>query len=39
MKHAVDPNSPNYIIWTKGTQPLVDGSFLVIGIMRWPKQL
>lgn len=39
IKHAVDPNSPDYINWTKGAQPLVDGAFLVHGIMRAPKQL
>ncbi|MBN7815644.1 DUF2264 domain-containing protein [Algoriphagus pacificus] len=39
IAHAVDPNSPDYINWTKGAQPLVDGAFLVHGIMRAPKQL
>jgi len=39
IKHAVDPNSADYINWTKGAQPLVDGAFLVHGIMRAPKQL
>lgn len=39
IKHAVDPDSPDYINWTKGAQPLVDGAFLVHGIMRAPKQL
>ncbi len=39
IKHAVDPNSPDYINWTKGAQPLVDGAFLVHGIMRAPNQL
>lgn len=39
IKHAVDPESPDYINWTQGAQPLVDGAFLVHGIMRAPKQL
>ncbi|SIN68041.1 DUF2264 domain-containing protein [Algoriphagus halophilus] len=39
IKHAVDPGSPDYINWTKGAQPLVDGAFLVHGIMRAPNQL
>lgn len=39
ITHAVDPNSPDYVNWTKGAQPLVDGAFLVHGIMRAPKQL
>ena len=39
ISHAVNPNSPDYINWTKGAQPLVDGAFLVHGIMRAPKQL
>ncbi|MEN2283150.1 DUF2264 domain-containing protein [Algoriphagus sp. SE2] len=39
IKHAVDPNSPDYINWTEGAQPLVYGAFLVHGIMRAPKQL
>ncbi|WP_296698795.1 DUF2264 domain-containing protein [Algoriphagus sp.] len=39
ITHAVDPDSPDYINWTKGAQPLVDGAFLVHGIMRAPKQL
>lgn len=39
IKHSVDPDSPDYINWTKGAQPLVDGAFLVHGIMRAPKQL
>ena len=39
IANGVDPNSPDYLNWTKGAQPLVDGAFLVHGIMRAPKAL
>ncbi|GAB3659107.1 DUF2264 domain-containing protein [Echinicola sediminis] len=39
IAHSVDPNSPDYLNWTKGAQPLVDGAFLVHGIMRAPNAL
>ncbi|WP_200976016.1 DUF2264 domain-containing protein [Echinicola sp. 20G] len=39
IAHSVDPNSPDYLNWTKGSQPLVDGAFLVHGIMRAPEAL
>lgn len=39
IRHAVDPASPDYINWTEGAQPLVDGAFLVHGIMRAPNVL
>ncbi len=39
IQHAVDPASPDYINWTKGNQPLVDGAFLVHGLMRAPDVL
>jgi len=39
IAHSVDPSSPDYLNWTEGAQPLVDGAFLVHGIMRAPKAL
>ncbi|GGZ27956.1 hypothetical protein GCM10007049_21060 [Echinicola pacifica] len=36
---GVNPDSPDYLNWTKGAQPLVDGAFLVHGIMRAPEAL
>ena len=39
ISNGVDPSSPDYLNWTKGAQPLVDGAFLVHGIMRAPKAL
>ncbi len=36
---AVDPQSPDYMNFTQGTQPLVDAAFLAQGILRAPVAL
>ena len=36
---ATDPNSPDFMNFTKGGQPLVDAAFLSQGIMRAPSVL
>lgn len=38
-KHAVDPNSPDYLLWRKEGQPLVDAAFIAESFLRAPKQL
>lgn len=39
MRNAVDPKSPDYMNFTKPSQPLVDAAFLAQGLMRSPKYL
>lgn len=39
IEQATDPNSPDFMNFNKGTQPLVDAAFLAHGILRAPKQL
>lgn len=35
IAHAVDPSSPDYMVWNGG-QPLVDASFFAFGLVRCP---
>jgi len=37
--HAVNPESPDYLLWDKGGQPLVDAAFIAQSFLRAPKQL
>jgi hypothetical protein len=37
--HAVDPDSPDYLLWRKEGQPMVDAAFLANSFLRAPKQL
>jgi hypothetical protein len=37
--HAVDPQSPDYMNFNSGAQPLVDTAFLAHGLLRAPRQL
>ena len=37
--HAVDPDSPDYLLWRKEGQPLVDAAFLASSFLRAPEQL
>lgn len=37
--HAVDPDSPDYLLWRKEGQPLVDAAFLANSFLRAPEQL
>jgi hypothetical protein len=39
VAHAVDPESPDYLNFNQGTQPLVDAAFLAHGLLRAPRQL
>ncbi len=39
VRNAVDPKSPDYMNFTKPSQPLVDAAFLAQGFMRSPKYL
>ena len=39
VRNAVDPASPDYMNFTKTSQPLVDAAFLAQGFMRSPKYL
>lgn len=39
IAHAVDPSSPDYLNFTEGSQPLVDGAFLAHGLLRAPQTL
>ncbi len=39
IAHAVDPQSPDYMNFNQGSQPLVDTAFLAHGLLRAPKQL
>jgi len=36
---AVDPDSPGYLNFSQGSQPLVDAAFLAQALLRAPKQL
>lgn len=37
--HAVDPNSPDYLLWRNEGQPLVDAAYVANSFLRAPKQL
>ncbi|OAM90289.1 DUF2264 domain-containing protein [Termitidicoccus mucosus] len=37
--HAVNPDSPDYLLWRSGTQPLVDAAFLASSFLRAPAAL
>lgn len=37
--HAVDPQSPDYLLWNKHGQALVDAAFIANSFIRAPKQL
>lgn len=37
--HAVDPNSPDYLLWRKEGQPLVDAAYIAQSFLRAPRQL
>lgn len=39
ISNAVNPESPDYLIFGKPSQPLVDAAFLAQGLLRAPKQL
>lgn len=39
LKNAVNPKSPDYLVFGKPYQPLVDAAFLAQGLLRAPKQL
>ncbi len=39
VANAVDPESPDYMTFDKGTQPLVDAAYLAQAMVRAPKQL
>ncbi len=39
IKHATDPQSPDYMNFNKGGQPLVDAAFLAQAFLRSPNQL
>ena len=39
ITHAVNPNSPDYMVFDKPYQPLVDAAFLAQGLLRSPTQL
>jgi hypothetical protein len=39
IKNATDPQSPDYMNFNKGGQPLVDAAFLAQAFLRAPKQL
>jgi hypothetical protein len=36
---AVDPSSPDFMNFTRGSQPLVDAAFLALGVLRAPTEL
>ena len=38
-KHAVDPESPDYLLWVGPKQPLVDAAYLAQSFIRAPKTL
>ncbi|NDV79295.1 DUF2264 domain-containing protein [Dysgonomonas sp. 511] len=38
-KHAVDPDSPDYLLWQNENQPLVDAAFIANSFLRAPEQL
>lgn len=37
--HAVDPDSPDYLLWRNEGQPLVDSAYFSNALIRAPKQL
>ncbi|UIJ47211.1 DUF2264 domain-containing protein [Sphingomonas cannabina] len=37
--HAVDPASPDYLLWRSEGQPLVDSAYFTNALLRAPKQL
>lgn len=37
--HAVDPNSPDYLVWRGHSQPLVDAAYIANSFIRAPKAL
>jgi len=37
--HSVDPKSPDYLLWHKEGQPLVDSAYFSNALIRAPKQL
>ncbi|MDR2413720.1 MAG: DUF2264 domain-containing protein [Odoribacteraceae bacterium] len=37
--HAVDPASPDYLLWRKEGQPLVDAAYVASSFLRAPEQL
>ncbi len=37
--NAVDPDSPDYLLWRKEAQPLVDAAFIAQSFIRAPKHL
>jgi hypothetical protein len=39
LRHATDPNSPDYLNFTRGRQPLVDAAFLAHAVVRAPREL
>jgi hypothetical protein len=39
IAHAVDPQSPDFLNFTKGGQPVVDAAFLAHALLRAPTQL
>ena len=39
LSNAVDPKSPDYLIFGEPSQPLVDAAFLAQGLLRAPHQL
>lgn len=39
IRHAVDPESPDYMNFSEGKQPLVDAAFLAQAFLRAPHQL
>lgn len=39
ISNAVNPSSPDYLIFGEPSQPLVDAAFLAEGLLRAPKQL
>jgi hypothetical protein len=39
LANATDPQSPDFMNFTKGGQPVVDAAFLALGLLRAPNQL
>lgn len=39
IANAVDPDSPDYLNFKQGIQPLMDASFLCLGLLRAPVQI
>jgi hypothetical protein len=39
VRQAVDPSSPDFLNFTRGSQPLVDAAFLAQGVLRAPRAL